>query len=86
MQFKGIVRCHFNREMRENREKFVRFVSPCSCPSCCSRVKKFTWSVCCLSNREMFENCESYMVSFFLFASFAPFAVHASKTEFLLSF
>ena len=38
---KGSVPCIFNREIRENREKFVRSVSPCSRRSRCSRFMKF---------------------------------------------
>ena len=34
--------CLSNRETHENREKFVRFVSPCSCLSCSSRFMEST--------------------------------------------
>ena len=55
---KGSVRCIFNRETRESREKFVWSASPCSYPSLCSRFIEFKGSVRSISNRERRENRE----------------------------
>ena len=57
---------YFNREIRENREKFVRSVSPCSRRSRCSRFMLFNRSVRCNFNREIRENCESLCSLFLL--------------------
>ena len=53
-----VSKTEFYREMRENREKFIRSVSPCSYPSRCSRIMFLKRRVRNKSNREIHENRE----------------------------